>query len=79
MKCKFKLVSFFLLLFTTLQVFSQGPIGGESDRIDGTFKFIPIPYVDYDNSYGYTIGVLPLGMFNLSKKDTISPHQLLVY
>lgn len=65
-----------LLLFSTV-VIGQGLPGsddsGESDRIEGKFKFIPLPIVDYGNAEGLTLGALPIGMFNLSEKDTISP------
>jgi hypothetical protein len=72
-------IKFTLLLVALISsdVFGQGlpKTGGdgESDRIEGKFKFIPLPVVDYDNSSGITLGVLPMGMFNLSKKDSISP------
>jgi len=54
----------------------QGLAGGESTRIDGKLKFIPIPYVNYDRSLGFTLGAVPMLMFNPSEKDTISPSSL---
>ena len=55
---------------------SQGLLGGgsgEGDRIDGKFKFLPLPYVDYNRAVGVTLGAIPMAMMNLSEKDTISP------
>ena len=44
-----------------------------SRRIDGKFKFMPIPYLNYDRSLGFMLGAVPMLMFNPSEKDTISP------
>lgn len=65
-----KMVAFLLII--SAKLFGQGNLGGESDRIDKT-KFIPLPYFDYDRAIGYTVGALPMLMFNPSKKDSISP------
>lgn len=49
---------------------------GGTDRIEGKFKFLPIPFVDYNNSYGVTVGAFPIGMYNPVAKDTISPSSI---
>ena len=51
--------------------------GGDSKRIEGKAKFMPIPYVNYDRSMGFTVGAVPMLMFNPSQKDTISPSSLI--
>ena len=56
------------------QVAGSGP--GESARIEGRYKFVPIPYLNYDRSIGATFGALPMVMFNLVARDTISPSSL---
>lgn len=66
---------FIVILFFSCFSFSQG-LGEESDRIKKDFKFIPLPYADYDISSGYTVGFIPMTMFNPSKKDTISPSSI---
>lgn len=38
---------------------------------------MPIPYVNYDRSLGFTLGAVPLLMFNPVAKDTISPSSLM--
>jgi len=53
-----------------------GGMGGESGRIEGKVKFMPIPYVNYDRSLGFTVGAVPMLMFNPSQKDTLSPSSL---
>jgi outer membrane protein assembly factor BamA len=75
-----KLPNVFSLCFIGLMMFSslmegQG-FGGESSRIEGTAKFMPIPYVNYDRSIGFSLGAVPILMFNPSKKDTISPSSV---
>jgi outer membrane protein assembly factor BamA len=37
---------------------------------------MPVPYVNYDRSLGFSMGAVPLLMFNPSRKDTISPSSL---
>ena len=57
------------LLGTPLLVSAQGLGGGmgdESGRIEGKVKFMPIPYVNYDRSLGFTVGAVPMLMFNPS-------------
>ena len=51
-------------------------MGGDNDRIEGKFKFIPLPYLDYHRAIGFSVGAIPLGMFNISEKDTISPSSV---
>ncbi len=71
------LFAFLLLILFSADTFGQQDAeseeSGESDRIDGKFKFVPIPFVDYNNSSGFTIGAIPMAMVNLFDKDTISP------
>lgn len=51
--------------------------GGNSDS-DSTqdFKFLPLPYINYDRSLEFQIGALPMAMYTLNKKDTISPQSV---
>lgn len=79
---KFQLIFIFIVASIGFQIsgysqgFPSGGGGGESDRIDGKFKFIPLPYIDYNTSIGFSVGAIPMGMFNLSEKDTISPSSI---
>lgn len=50
--------------------------GGGNGRIEGRYKFMPIPYVNYDRSIGFSVGAVPLVMFNPTVKDTISPSSI---
>jgi hypothetical protein len=40
------------------------------------FQFIPIPYLSYNRSVGFTYGLLPIAMYKVNKKDTISPASI---
>jgi outer membrane protein assembly factor BamA len=55
----------------------QGIGSGGGKRIDGKYKFMPIPYMNYDRSLGFSMGAVPMLMFNPSDKDTISPSSLI--
>lgn len=77
MRCK----RFFLIVFVWLSVVgridAQGlPGGGGSERQEKNLTFVPIPYIDYNRSLGFTAGFLPMGMYNVSKKDTVSPSSI---
>ena len=55
----------------------QGIGTGGGKRIDGKAKFMPIPYLNYDRSLGFSLGAVPMLMFNPTEKDTISPSSLI--
>ena len=71
---------FLLLIFSApTNGSAQGGRGGgagERGRIEGRYKIVPIPYVNYNRSIGGTFGALPLVMFNPVARDTISPSSL---
>ena len=58
-----------------MNIFSQGG-GGNNGRIEGSFKFLPIPYINYNRSIGFQIGAIPMAQFNLTQKDTLSPSSM---
>jgi outer membrane protein assembly factor BamA len=64
-----------LIIFISSISFSQVGGGGRG-RIKGDFKFMPIPYFNYNRSIGASFGALPMAMFNPVKSDTISPSSL---
>jgi hypothetical protein len=69
-----------LLLSVSLILKGQGMgggMGGESSRIEGRAKFMPIPYINYDRSFGFTAGAVPILMLNPVAKDTISPSSII--
>ncbi len=67
---------FILLILSSFSVAGQGLGGGKNSRIDGKAKFMPLPYVNYDRSMGFTVGAVPMLMFNPTEKDTISPSSI---
>jgi hypothetical protein len=72
----------FALLFGVIQLsqaqgISMGGSSGSSSS-DSTehFKFMPLPYINYDRSLEFQIGFLPMAMYTLNKKDTVSPQSV---
>ena len=68
-----------LILFFPAEGSAQGGVGGgigENGRIEGRYKIVPIPYVNYNRSIGATFGALPLVMFNPVARDTVSPSSI---
>ena len=76
-KTLLQILLFIALSFTPSLLSGQGFGGGGNNRIDGKYKFMPIPYLNYDRSSGFAVGAVPMLMFNPSKKDTISPSSLI--
>ena len=74
------LIIHFLVLLWSVPVFSRDSTVSSSktdvDRIKGNIKFLPIPYVNYNRSFGYQIGAAPMILFNPVSKDTLSPSSL---
>ena len=62
--------------FFSFNIFGQGVGGSSNGRIEGSFKFLPIPYINYNRSIGFQLGALPMAQFNLSQKDTLSPSSM---
>jgi outer membrane protein assembly factor BamA len=50
--------------------------GGVEGRIDENFKFVPVPYINYNRSIELSLGILPMAMFNPVPADTLSPSSL---
>ncbi len=68
------IVTVFLFLLSN-NLFGQG-LGAGNGRIKDIFKFLPIPYINYNRSIGFQLGALPMAQFNLSQKDTLSPSSM---
>jgi hypothetical protein len=68
---------FIVFLTGTSAGFSQG-LGGMKgkNRLEGRFKFLPLPYINYNRSIGATFGALPMAMFNPVENDTLSPSSV---
>jgi len=66
-----------LTMLIPFSVDGQGLGGGKSSRIEGKTKFMPLPYMNYDRSMGFTVGAVPMLMFNPTEKDTISPSSII--
>ena len=48
----------------------------ETKKEEKNFNFVPVPYVSYNRTYELMFGAVPMIMYNVSKKDTISPQSL---
>jgi len=59
-------LAFSILLCNPAKLTGQGIGSGGSKRIEGKYKFMPIPYLNYDRSMGFTLGAVPMLMFNPS-------------
>lgn len=82
MKIYARIIGLLLILQIALPTFAQSskastPEENISDTsVHKGFTFIPIPYIDYNRSLGFSLGAVTLAMYHLSKKDTLSPSSL---
>ncbi len=67
-----------LLLLPTAGAGQDIAGGGNAQggRIEGKYKIVPLPYVNYNRSIGASFGALPMVMFNPVMRDTISPSSM---
>lgn len=72
-------IHFFVLIWSVPALSQDSTVSSSEtglDRIKGNIKFLPIPYVNYNRSFGYQIGAAPAILFNPVSKDTLSPSSL---
>ena len=50
--------------------------GGGADSTDKNFSFVPVPYVSYDRTLGFSIGAVPMAMYRLNPRDTVSEKSI---
>ena len=57
---------------------AQGvPSSGSGDPMgDKNFNFVPLPYINYSRSLGFTGGAIPMAMYKVHPEDTISPASI---
>ena len=69
-----KAVLFFILFaFTITTAFPQSE---EKSKESKDLEFSPIPYISYNRTTEFEFGVLPMVMYSVNKKDTISPKSI---
>lgn len=76
MKIRQLILLIFLILLSSNTLLGQKVSKNNTGRIEGNFKFLPIPYINYNRSIEFQLGALPMAQFNLSQKDTLSPSSM---
>lgn len=76
MKRLFGLLAIILILISLPQNNIAQGLGGGGNRIEGKYKFLPIPYINYNRSIGFQLGAIPMLQFNPVMKDTLSPSSI---
>ena len=69
----------FLILVTLITALSaQAQLEEKKDNPtnDNKIDFAPIPYVSYNRTYDFIFGAVPMIMYKLNARDTISPSSL---
>lgn len=71
-------IAFIISLNSSVQGQSNPPDSqvDSSGKKEKKISFAPVPYLSYDRSIGFTFGAVPMIMYRLNKKDTISPKSL---
>jgi outer membrane protein assembly factor BamA len=63
-----------IILSNNQLCFSQEEI--EKKKEEKSFNFVPVPYVSYNRTYEVMVGAVPMIMYKVNKKDSISPQSL---
>ncbi len=63
-----------IVCFLLLQDFAFAQTESSEEKKD--FNFVPVPYISYNRTYDFMFGAVPMVMYKLNKKDTISPASL---
>ena len=65
-----------LILLCSCMALGQEKKEGEEEKKDKAVSFAPIPYLNYSRTGGFGFGAVPMIMYPLNKKDTLSPDSL---
>ncbi len=77
MKSKLTNFLFTITIFLSFNQFSFSQKDTISEKKEEKkVKFVPVPYVSYNRTFGLMVGAVPMIMYKLNKKDTISPASL---
>ena len=69
-------ILFIFIFFIPAIIYSQNKSSEGDGKKEGNFKFLPVPYVNYNRSIGLSFGALPMAMFKPVKDDTLSPSSI---
>lgn len=69
---KFKYFLILLALSISQFTFSET----KKDSTKKNISFVPIPYLNYNRSFGFSFGAVPMMMYKLNKNDTVSPSSI---
>ena len=70
--CRFVVLVVFLSSCSVLYAQQESA----NDSTDKNFQLIPVPYLSYDRTLGFSFGAVPMAMYRLNKRDTISERSL---
>lgn len=72
------LIPIIFILINCKKTYGQIPSssGSAAKHSEKNFSFLPVPYINYDRTLGFSGGLLPLSMYNINKKDSISPSSI---
>ncbi len=73
-----RILAIILLLSSTILAIAQkqDTDSVETKDKDKDFNFTVMPYISYNRNLDFMFGVIPMAMYKLNKKDTISPKSL---
>jgi len=77
MKLNILTLSIIIIILVYGSKTTNGQIPSSGSKSSGKdFKFMPIPYINYDRTQDFSFGLIPIAMYGLNKNDTISPTSI---
>jgi outer membrane protein assembly factor BamA len=68
-----------LLVTCTVVVSANGrPLAKDSTSTadSSSFRFVPVPYINYNRATGFALGAVPMAMYKINPEDTVSPASM---
>ena len=65
-----------VLLACVVWTTASGQFGAAADSTEKNFQFVPVPYLSYDRTLGFSFGAVPMAMYRLNPDDTLSERSL---
>lgn len=74
---KYLLIAFLVCSVSVASAITFPSTNDTTQNADSSsFKFVPVPYINYNRATGFALGAVPMAMYKINKNDTVSPASM---